>query len=65
MAAICLIILYWGSKPKMLSIEAHHKWVINGKPRFDDIWLNKTKCYTENKKAIKLSKMRAKKIFTD
>ena len=49
----------------MLSIEAHHKWVINGKPRFGDIWLNKTKCHTEYKKAIKLSNMRVTKIFTN
>ena len=49
----------------MLSIEAHHKWFINKKPRFDDIWLNKTKCHTKYKKAIKLTKMKAKEIFTD
>ena len=36
---------------KMLSIEVHRKWVINGKPRFGDIWLNKTKCHTEYKKS--------------
>ena len=50
---------------KTLSIEAHHKWVIDGKPRFGDISLNKNKCHTEYKKAIKFSKMRAKEIFTD
>ena len=49
----------------MLSIEAHHVWVTNGKPRYGDIWLNKTKCHTEYKKAIKLFKMRVKEIFTD
>ena len=50
---------------KMLSIEAHHKWVTNGKPRFSDIWFNKTKCRAEYKKAIKLSKIRTTEIFTD
>ena len=58
----------WNNELQLLkraSVDSHHNWVLNGKPRTGDVWHLKVKNHLEYKNAIKEARSQSKKIFID
>ena len=58
----------WNNELQLLkraSVDSHHNWVLNDKPRTGDVWCLKVKNHLEYKNAIKEARSQSKKIFSD